>query len=351
VSTIIRSKHWRLLLPVPLLVLAGVLVWLRGPNWHQVGQSFGNVRWYWVVVAVALNLLSVVLRSAAWNTVIHQAMPPPRPAFRYVFAAFCVGLLANVVLPGRVGELARVAVLARRTEDPRRAWPILVGSVVAHRMFDLFPSITLVVWVVFAAKLPTWALTSLKAVLGVSLILMFVVWMLARRRNPTAMDEMSRMRRIVDRGRQGLAIMRKPIPALIAALFQYGGWFCQLFAVWAAMFAFNIHEPLAAAGLVLVLMNVAGIFPLWPGNVGLVQAAIAIPLKQYGIDISRGLAFGFGLQAIEASVGVGIGLVFLAREGLSFATLKEMPRGEGALTQAPAEPTPRPSAPATARDR
>ena len=28
---------------------------------------------------------------------------------------------------------------------------------------------------------------------------------------------------------------------------------------------------------------------------------------------------------IEMSVGVGVGLLFLAREGLSFATLREMP--------------------------
>ena len=31
---------------------------------------------------------------------------------------------------------------------------------------------------------------------------------------------------------------------------------------------------------------------------------------------------------IEASVGVGVGLIFLAREGLSFATLKRMPEEE-----------------------
>ena len=35
-------------------------------------------------------------------------------ASRLVFSAFSVGLLANAVLPGRVGELARVAVLTRR---------------------------------------------------------------------------------------------------------------------------------------------------------------------------------------------------------------------------------------------
>ena len=44
------------------------------------------------------------------------------------------------------------------------------------------------------------------------------------------------------------------------------------------MRAFDIHAPLPAAGLVLLLMNVATIFPLWPGNVGLLQAAVALPL-------------------------------------------------------------------------
>jgi hypothetical protein len=71
-------------------------------------------------------------------------------------------------------------------------------------------------------------------------------------------------------------------------------------------------------------MNVATIVPLWPGNVGLVQIAVATPLVNYGIAYAHGIAFGIGLQAIEASVGIGIGLVFLAREGLSFTTLKEM---------------------------
>jgi uncharacterized protein (TIRG00374 family) len=319
---------------VPLLVAAGLLIWLRGPNWHQVGHSFSSVRWWYVALAVGLNLLSVIVRAAAWNTVIRQAMPAPRPPFPLVFSAFCVGLFANVVLPGRVGELARVAVLARRTADPRRAWPTLVGSVVAHRMFDLFPSVTLVIWVFFAAKLPAWAITSLEAVLGVSIVALIVVWLLARRRNPAAIDELSRIQRGIARARQGLAIMRAPLPALTAAAFQYAGWLCQLFAVWAAMHAFNIDKPIAAAGLVLVLMNIATIFPLWPGNVGLLQAAIALPLKQYGVSYSDGIAFGIGLQAIEASVGVGIGLLFLAREGLSYASLKEMPRDSTAPAQA-----------------
>jgi hypothetical protein len=110
------------------------------------------------------------------------------------------------------------------------------------------------------------------------------------------------------------------------------------------MRAFGIHEPLPAAGLVLVLMNVATLFPLWPGNIGLVQAAVALPLFQYyGVAKANGIAFGFGLQAIEASVGVGVGLIFLAREGLSFAMLKVMP--DMAQAEVPEEgPPPEPIA-------
>jgi uncharacterized membrane protein YbhN (UPF0104 family) len=195
-------------------------------------------------------------------------------------------------------------------------------------MFDLFPSLALVIWVLFAAKLPNWAITSLEAVLSASIVLLVVVWVLARRRSQTAIDELGRVRRLITRARQGLAIMRRPVPALIAGSFQFAGWICQLLAVWTAMHAFNIDLPIAAAGLVLVLINIATIFPLWPGNVGLVQAAIALPLVQYGVSYSRGIAFGLGLQAIEASVGVGIGTIFLAREGLSYASLKAMPREE-----------------------
>jgi hypothetical protein len=72
-------------------------------------------------------------------------------------------------------------------------------------------------------------------------------------------------------------------------------------------------------------MNVVTIIPLWPGNVGLVQVAIASALVGYGVPYSTGVAFGFGLQAIEASVGIGVGILFLAREGLSLAMLRVMP--------------------------
>ena len=331
-----RHRGWRLLLVLPILAGAVALIVWRGPDWHTVSDAFTVVRWEWVVAAIGLNLLSVLTRAFAWDTVIKQSIEKPHPKFALVFSAFSVGLFANAVLPGRVGELARVVVLRRRLVGRKGTTATLIGSVFAHRMFDLFPAATLVVWVLFTAKLPGWALTSIAVVMSIGVALVITAVALAQRAQRAPFEGVGPIRSLLVRGRQGLAVMRNPVAAATAALFQFAGWTCQLFAVWAAMHAFHIYEPLATAGLVLVLINVATIFPLWPGNFGLVQAAIALPLVSYGVDYGKGVAFGVGLQAIEASVGVGVGLIFLAREGLSYAMLKEIEQAEedpGTLSQ------------------
>jgi uncharacterized membrane protein YbhN (UPF0104 family) len=314
----------RLLVPVLLLAVAVSLIWWRGPDWRLVRDAFNAVEWPWIALAVGLNLASVFARSIAWNTVLRQALPSERPRFRLVFSAFCVGLFANAVLPGRVGEIARVAVLRRRLPRRRGLWATLIGTVFAHRIFDLFPTIALVVWVLLSAKLPHWALMTILVVLGIG-VSAFALALMATRGRPTGgLDGIGRVRHLLSEARRGLAIMRAPLPAAVAVTFQGLGWLCQLLAVWAAMEAFGIHEPLAAAGLVLLLVNVISVFPFWPGNVGLVQAGIAVSLAQYGVGYANGFAYGIGLQAIEASVGIGIGTVFLAREGLSYGMLKDI---------------------------
>lgn len=307
------------------LVASGILIWLHGPNWSQLGPSFSSVRWGWVGVALALNLLSIIARAMAWKTVIDQAIEPPRPGYRAVISAFSVGLFANAVLPGRIGEVARVAVLTRRAGKRKGIWATLLGTVFAHRVFDLFPVLALIAFVFATARLPGWAVTTVELFVIVGLALFVLALLVARRRGGSPLDGLGPVRRLIAMARQGLGVMHAPLAAAIAVTFQFVGWALQLLAVYTAMRAFGIHAPLAAAALVLLLLNVAILFPLWPGNVGLYQAAVAAPLLSYGVATARGVAFGVGLQAIEASVGIGMGMIFLAREGLSYAILKEMP--------------------------
>jgi glycosyltransferase 2 family protein len=305
----------------------GLVLW-HGPDRGPIRDAFEAVSWTWVAVAVLINLASVAVRSSAWRVVILQAIPHPWPKWRVVFSAFCVGLLANAALPGRVGELARVAVVTRHLRRRPGTWATIVGTVFAHRLFDVVASTGLVVYVLYTSRIPDWAKPALAVVIGVGLGLLLGAFLLARRHPHDASKEhedLGAARRVIAMARAGLTVLRRPAPAIWALCFQLLGWTAQLFAVWAALSAFQIHAGVRAAALVLLLMNVVTLFPFWPGNVGLLQAAIAFALLSYGVAYAHGFAFGIGLQAIEASVGVGLGLIYLAREGFSFAMLRRMP--------------------------
>ena len=215
------STLGRLALVVPGLLVVGFLLWWRGPDWSQVGDAFRLVEWMWVSMALGLNLLSVLIRAVSWQTVIKQALLPPTPSFPYVFSAFSVGLLANAVLPGRIGELARVAVLARRVPRDQGVTGRLLGTVFAHRLFDVVPALLLTAFVLATARIPRWAVTSIEivAVIGVALFLLAIL-VAGRELRPLPESALA-IRRLLAMAQRGLHVMREPKAALLAALLQH----------------------------------------------------------------------------------------------------------------------------------
>jgi glycosyltransferase 2 family protein len=322
------------------LVVAAALVvlWWRGPDWRAVGDAFRFVAWNWIVLAFLLNVISTLFRALSWSLTISQALPPRHhPRLVQVFSAFGVGLFANAIVPGRLGELARVATLRRHLPDaPPGTTATLVGTVFAHRLFDLVPATMLVTWVLLTAEVPHWAVVGLLIAAAVGLALFTVAWLGARRHHrPVVREGVGTVRHLLGMARVGLSVLKAPVPLAGAIVFQCMGWLLQLLAVFATMQAFGIDAALHAAGLVLVLMNVATIVPLWPGNVGLVQAAVALPLRNYGVPYATGFAFGLALQAIEIACGVALGLLSLMREGISFAMLRRLQQEDEVPAPAP----------------
>lgn len=314
-----------------LVTLAFVVIWWRGPDWGEVWEAFRFVAWSWIVLAFLLNIVSTLFRALSWRLTIGQALPARhQPRLVHVLSSFGVGLFANAVVPGRLGELARVATLRRHLPDaPTGTSAALVGTVFAHRLFDLVPATILVIWVLLTAEVPHWAVVGLMIGAAVGFALFAIAWLGARRhQRPMMREGVGSARYLLGMARMGLSVLKAPLPLTGAVLLQCLGWLLQLLAVYAAMQGFGIDAPLPAAGLVLVLMNIATIFPLWPGNVGLVQAAVALPLRNYGVPYATGFAYGLALQAIEMACGIGLGVIALAREGISVAMLRRMQEDE-----------------------
>ncbi|MGH3050539.1 MAG: lysylphosphatidylglycerol synthase transmembrane domain-containing protein, partial [Gaiellaceae bacterium] len=215
-------RHSRLLrAALVVAAAAGVaaLLVFRGPNWGQVGHALVSMVWWWALAAVGFNVASTLVRGLAWRTVLVEAVPPPHPGLLDVASAFFIGIFANGVLPGRVGEVARVGVLVRRMPSREGVWPPLLGSVLAHRLLEIFPSLGLIVWVLVAAKIPGWGRTALWSVAAVGLVL-FLAGVVLARRHEHELPGGGRLLTLLRRTREGLGVLRRPRAAVQAAGLQ-----------------------------------------------------------------------------------------------------------------------------------
>ena len=305
------------------------LLWWRGPAWSGVVDAFTAVEWHWVAAAVGLNLLSVLAARGRVATVIVQAMPPPHPSFPLVFSAFSSGCSRTRSCPGGSAS-SRASPSSTGRCQRRGMWPTLLGTVFAHRVFDLVAMIVLILYVALTAHIPDWAVTSLIVVVVVGVRALHDRG--AGRALPPHADASrkgsARFARSVRLARYGLGVMRRPgRRSSSRASSRSSAGPASSFAVYTTMRAFGIHEPLPAAGSRARPDERRDALPALARQrrpraggrrAAARRATTASPRR-------TGIAFGFGLQAIEASVGVGVGLIFLAREGLSFAMLKVMP--------------------------
>ena len=83
----------------------------------------------------------------------------------------------------------------------RGVWATLVGTVFAHRIFDLVPVVLLVLYVLVTAKIPAWAYSIIVVVVSVGSTL-FVVRLRSARRSQgtTRLDGVGAVRRVAAHG-------------------------------------------------------------------------------------------------------------------------------------------------------
>jgi len=96
---------------------------------------------------------------------------------------------------------------------------------------------------------------------------------------------------------------------------------CAVLAVWVALSlatrmaavavtanALDVRSPLLAAFVILPALELAGLLPLTPGNLGITSGAVVVALHATGTDLAHALPVGIGLHAVEMAAGLSFGL-------------------------------------------
>jgi glycosyltransferase 2 family protein len=296
----------------------------RGVSLPEVGRILREAHWAPIVLAALLFSITVMAKAARWGLFFQR-----RLSFRSLFAAAAIAQSVNFLLPGRLGEVARVYVLRHREED--RVARIL-GTIGAEKFVDLIALVVLAVIVTPFIPLPAWlrdpSLRVSAVSLGATLMLAVVYLQRARlrrlatwaavrvfRSNPTVIGKQ------IDLTVDGFAPLadRKAIPAIAAA--SVGIWWLMVATNYALFFALPMRPSWLVAAVLLLVLHVGVAVPSTPGKIGVFQMLVNITLALFGV--SRELALGYGLllyliivlpQAAMAAPFVGEELAALRRQ-------------------------------------
>jgi glycosyltransferase 2 family protein len=106
-------------------------LFLRNANLSEVGALLKRTQLGWILIGFVVNFMALLFRTIRWRTILDPDDPPP---FYATFFANTVGYMLSTILPIRASDVARPALLARRTTH---RFSGALGTVLIERIFDL----------------------------------------------------------------------------------------------------------------------------------------------------------------------------------------------------------------------
>jgi uncharacterized membrane protein YbhN (UPF0104 family) len=111
---------------------------------------------------------------------------------------------------------------------------------------------------------------------------------------------------------------------LVSLILSFPLWLSIGLGIWVTSRAFHMTFSYLGSFLVMTLLVVGVAMPT-PGQIGGFHAMYRIAVVEFfGVPDPTAVAAGFVLHAISFVPVTALGLVFMAREGLTFARMKQM---------------------------
>jgi putative heme transporter len=295
-------KWVRRALAVAILIAAVVAASTQTKRLEQGADLLENIRWGWLVVAIAFELASLVVFARLQRWLLHAG--GVRLGFGALFEITLAGNSLAVTLPGGAVWAAAFAFeqLRRRGADRALAeWVILVAGALSS--FALFCILASGVWVA-GSQGPVaslrWLAVALAAIpvvaAGVSLAVRDSSWV--RRQWARVLGSVERL---VPRGGRMAAVLRlfwsrvrRVRPGLggwlVAFALAMANWLCNCATLVACTFALGAPVHWRGVLVAYALAQISASLPITPGGIGVVEGSLTFALIAYGQNASEAVA-------------------------------------------------------------
>lgn len=283
------------------LALAVAVPALLGKRVAPVLTALAHGSPRWLLLAVVGFGLAFAATVCAWRAAFAAAGAtiPPREAA----ARLGIGCLVNSVAPAKLGDAVKVALCSQAIQGRARLWTG-GGVYAALAAARSLPLAAVVVAASVTGALPLWPVFAL---CGIAAAVALTARLSSRvRSHPRLADLLAGM----------ASLARSPRAAATVIGWSAVVQVSRLLAAAAAAHALGIPHPALAALVIVPALDLAGVFPLTPGSIGIGSGAVAVVLASRGIGVTQALGVGVAIQAIETLVSFctgGLGALYLAR--------------------------------------
>jgi glycosyltransferase 2 family protein len=340
-----------------LLLTVGLLAYfLRNADMAGVWTETRRARGGLLVLAVGASALTYVMRAFRWQYLL---APIGHARFSTAFETTTIGFAASFLLPARAGEVLRPYLLARRE---RLSATACFATIILERLLDLVT--VLLLFGLFVLLVDPASIAGDPALYGrvkvggltagaASLAGLVVFFALAGHpeRLGRAALKVERVlparlaqavARFVETFAQGLAVMRQPRRLLVSLLLSFPLWMSIAAGIWLTSRAFHMTFAYIGSFLVMMLL-VVGVAVPTPGAIGGFHTMYQLAVTTFfGVPTDRAVGAAIVLHAVSFVPVTLLGVLFMAREGLSLTRMREMAaeKTEGGEKKTDAEPHP-----------
>jgi hypothetical protein len=207
-----------------------------------------------LAAGLALHLVADVVRNGGWYGVLRAAGPEHEALrLRDVQAATFGGGAVNALVPARVGDLVKLAIVRRRVPESRMA--TLATTLLPETLFEWLVGATLLTWALVAGYLPARVVADALAGAAAHPVVAAVV--LAASAAALAAAAKAIRRRAARLSRDlaaGVAVLRRPHAFLTGVVsWQLAGRVIRLGAIACCLSACHLPGGLAAAAVAMAI--------------------------------------------------------------------------------------------------
>ena len=336
------------------LGLTVALMWffLRSADLAAVWSHIRRARLDLLIATLGVIAVSYVVRVRRWQRLL---APIAQVGFAPAVRATVIGFATTAVLPGRLGEVLRPYLLARRE---RLSASAVLATIVLERLLDVIAVVLLfgVFLLFFSGDLQQTdpqVLTYLKvgglvaAVGAGAMLALIVVAAGAPDRVAGVVAQVERVLpqrfgaaagRFIIRFRAGLGIARQPGRFMRAFAWSFPLWLSIAVSVWCVCQAFGIALP-PGGSLLLMMLLVLGVAVPTPAGVGGFHAAFQVGVTGfYAAPVDAAVGAALVLHALSFGPMTLLGIVWMARDGLTLRSAVHLASSGGMTNVGDTEP-------------